>query len=91
VTAEAGFLIRAAQLYAWAVFLFSWAQMGWVDWKEQKIRNQYIVFWLKLIALGYALLLGQSALGELGVVRVFLARGWYLALLSHAAFSVGAA
>jgi len=87
----AGILIGATQVYAWGVFLSSWAQMGWVDWKEQKIRNQYIVFWLKLVAAGYALLLGQSLLGELGVIKVFIVRDYYLALLAHAGFSVAAA
>lgn len=87
----AGILIRVTQLYAWGLFLFSWGQMGWVDWKEQKIRNQYIVFWLKLIALGYALILGQSLLGEFGLVKVFIVRSYYVALLGHAAFSIAAA
>jgi hypothetical protein len=87
----AGVLIRVTQLYAWCVFVFSWAQMGWVDWKEQKIRNQYVVFWLKLVCLGYALILGQSLLGELGVIKVFILRDYYLALAGHAAFSVAAA
>ncbi|MDD5303021.1 MAG: hypothetical protein PHS14_07910 [Elusimicrobia bacterium] len=86
-----GILIRVVQLYAWGLFLFSWAQLGWVDWKEQKIRNQYIVFWLKLVLLGYALILGQSLLGELGVIKVFILRDYYLALLGHAAFSLAAA
>ncbi len=87
----AGILIRVTQLYAWGVFFASWAQMGWVDWKEQKIRNQYIVFWLKLIGVGYALILGQSLLGELGVIKVFILRDYYLALAGHAAFSIAAA
>jgi hypothetical protein len=86
-----GVLIQVAQFYAWAVFLCSWGQMGWVDWREQKIRNHYVKFWLKLVLAGYALLLVQSVLGELGVIRVFIVRGWYLALLEHAAFSVAAA
>lgn len=87
----AGILIRVTQLYAWAVFLSSWGQMGWVDWKEQKIRNQYIMFWLKLILLGYALILGQSALGAFGVIKVFILRDYYLALAGHAGFSAAAA
>ena len=88
---RAGILIRVIQLYAWCVFIFSWAQMGWVDWKEQKIRNHYILFWLKLILLGYALILGQSLLGELGVIKVFILRDYYLALLGHTAFAIAAA
>jgi hypothetical protein len=87
----AGVLIRVTQLYAWGVFLFSWAQMGWVDWKEQKIRNQYIMFWLKLILAGYVLIAGQSLLGALGAVKVFILRDYYLALLAHAGFSAAAA
>lgn len=87
----AGILIRVTQVYAWGVFLSSWGQMGWVDWKEQKIRNQFVVFWLKLILAGYALIIGQSLLGELGVIKVFILRDYYLALLGHAGFSAAAA
>lgn len=87
----AGVLIRVTQLYAWGVFLFSWGQMGWVDWKEQKIRNHYIMFWLKLILLGYGLILGQTLLGALGVIKVFILGDYYLALLAHAGFSTAAA
>lgn len=87
----AGILIRVTQVYAWAVFLSSWGQMGWVDWKEQKIRNQFIVFWLKLILAGYVLILGQSLLGAFGFIKVFILRDYYLALLGHAGFSVAAA
>ncbi len=86
-----GALIRGTQYYAWGVFLFSWAQMGWVDWKQQKIRNQYLVFWLKLLSAAYAAILVQSLLGELGVVRVFIVRDYYLALAAHAALSAAAA
>lgn len=87
----AGLLIRAVQLYAWAVFLFSWAQMGWVDWREQKIRNQYLRVWFLFVAAGYLPLFAQSLLGELGYIKVFILRDYYLALLGHAAFSAGAA
>jgi hypothetical protein len=87
----AGVLIRAVQLYAWGVFLFSWTQMGWVDWKEQKIRNHYLRVWLLFVLAGYAALAGQSLLGEFGYVKVFILREYYAALLGHLAFSVSAA
>lgn len=88
---SAGLVIRVTQVYGWLVFLGAWAQMGWVDWREQKIRNQFLVFWLKFVLAGYVLIVGQSLLGELGFVRVFVLRDYYFALLLHAALSVASA
>jgi len=88
---SAGLLPQAAQLYAWGVFLGAWAQMGWVDWKEQKIRNHYLLFWLKLILAGYLLIAAQSLFGALGYGQVYLLREYYFSLFGHLAFSIAAA
>ena len=87
----AGLLIRLVQLYAWAIFLCAWAQMGWVDWKEQKIRNHFLFFWLKFILAAYLVIFAQSALGALGYLNVFIVRDYYQALLLHAGISAVAA
>ena len=86
-----GYLLRAVQLYAWAVFLAAWAQMGWVDWKEQKIRNNFLFFWLKFVAVGYLIIFAQSALGAAGYLKVYIVRDYYSALLLHAVVSMTAA
>ncbi len=88
---SAGILLRVTQVYAWGVFLGAWMQMGWVDWKEQKIRNHFLFFWLKFVLAGYALILAQSLLGGLGIIRVFILRDYYQALALHSALSVTAA
>lgn len=87
----AGVFLRFLQYYAWLLFLVSWAQMGWVDMVYQKIRNQYVKFWLALVVLAYAGMLVQSALGAFGVVNVFLSRAYFIDLLQHLVLSTAAA
>lgn len=82
---------RGVQIYAWACFAGAWAQMGWVDWREQKILNRFLGFWLKLALAGYAALMLHSFLGAHGYFPVFIMRGYYQDILLHAAFSVLAA
>jgi len=84
---ESGSLISGTQFFAWGVFLGAWVHMGWVDWTEQKIRNKYLVFWLKFVLAGYCGIIAQSLLGEFGLVRVFVLPDYYQALLLHAALS----
>lgn len=84
-------MIQATQSYAWLVFLLSWGHMGWVDWKQQKIRNHYVAFWLKFVLSGYLLIVGHTVLGEFGFVQGYILGDYYLALLGHAAFSITAA
>ncbi|UPT75781.1 MAG: hypothetical protein M0D55_08975 [Elusimicrobiota bacterium] len=91
MNAAAPLPIAAVQLYACGLFLAAWAQMGWVDWKEQKIRNQYLWFWAKLALAGWLALALHSAAGELGWTRVYIVPSYYPALLGHAAFSAAAA
>lgn len=83
--------LKAVQLYAWGLFAVAWVQMGYVDWKEQKIRNRYLLLWLKFAAAGYAVILGQSALGWLGHGTGYLLGGYYLELGRYLAFSTLAA
>ncbi len=89
--AGAGVLVSGVQVYGWGVFLCAWAQMGWVDWKEQKIRNRFIRIWLLCVLAGYAVLIGQTVLGAYGFVNVFILRDYYVALSGHLAVSIAAA
>ncbi len=75
----------------YAAFALAWAQMGWADWKEQKIRNRLLGLWLKIIVAGYALLLAQTALGSRGVVSTYIVWPYYAATLGYVAASAGAA
>jgi len=88
---EAGLLLKIAQFCAWGVFVIIWAQMGWVDWREQKIRNHLLLFWLKFVFATYLLIAVQSLLGALGYGKIYLLPGYYYSLLGHVAFSVAAA
>ncbi len=81
------FLLKAVQIYAWCMFAAAWAHMGYVDWKEQKIRNRYLLLWLKFAAGAYALLLLQSALGAFGGGTGYLLGGYYYELGRYLAFS----
>ncbi|PIR19053.1 MAG: hypothetical protein COV48_04105 [Elusimicrobia bacterium CG11_big_fil_rev_8_21_14_0_20_64_6] len=80
-------LLKAVQIYAWGLFAVAWVQMGYVDWKEQKIRNLYLLRWLRFVAAAYAVVLAQSALGGLGIGTGFLIRGYYYELGRYLAFS----
>ncbi len=77
--------LKVVSAYAWLVFVGGWARMGWIDWREQRIRHRYLVAWSAFTAIGYALLLAGSAAGA-GV-----GAGWWKALAWHAGASVGAA
>jgi len=80
-------VLKAVQGYAWLLFFIAWAQMGYVDWKEQKIRNRYLLMWGKFAAGAYGVLLLQSALGWRGLGTGFLIGEYYLALGRYLAFS----
>jgi len=84
-------LLKVVEAYAWVAFALAWIHMGWVDWTKQKIRNRYLGFWLKLILLGYAVVLLHSLLGRLGLVPVYLLGGYYLALAGYVAVCAAAA
>ena len=79
--------LKAVQVYAWCLFAVAWAQMGYVDWKEQKIRNHYLFLWLKFVAAAYAVVLLQSAFGAMGYGTGFLLGGYYQSLGRYLAFS----
>jgi hypothetical protein len=72
-------------------FALAWAQMGWADWREQKIRNRLLGRWLMIILAGYALLVVQTVLGERGVVRTHIVWPYYSAVLGYVAVSAAAA
>ncbi|HEX4048473.1 MAG TPA: hypothetical protein VH309_11590, partial [Elusimicrobiota bacterium] len=75
---------------AFAAFAVAWAQMGWADWKEQKIRNRLLGRWLKLILAVYAALVAQTVLGENGIVHSHIVWAYYAAALGYVAVSAGA-
>lgn len=83
--------IKALQVYAWAAFLAAWAHMGWVDWTQQKIRNKYLLFWLRFAVLGYALLAAHTLSGSWGYLSTYLLWGYYRALGLYVGFSALAA
>lgn len=84
-------VLKGVQIYAWCLFAVAWAQMGYVDWKEQKIRNRYLLLWLKFASGAYAVILLQSALGGLGYGTGYLIGAYYLELGRYLAFSTLAA
>ena len=85
------FTLNAVQICAWGLFAAAWAQMGYVDWKEQKIRNRYLLRWLKVAAAAYAVVLLQTGLGSLGIGTGYLLGGYYYELGRYLAFSGRAA
>ena len=74
------------KFYAWAVFLYGWARMGWIDWNEQRIRHRYMVTAGALTAAGLAWLLAWSALGAGADAAWWTAFAWHLAASAAAAF-----
>lgn len=78
------------EVSAFAAFALAWAQMGWADWNEQKIRNRLLGRWLALVLAAYALLAAHTALGEKGLVSSHIVWSYYGAALAYAAASAGA-
>lgn len=75
---------RFLPYYAWAVFLYGWARMGWIDWHEQRIRHVYLVTAGALTAAAYAALAARAALGAADA-------SWWRELAWHVAASGAAA
>lgn len=83
-------MLTFIEVSAFAAFALAWAQMGWVDWNEQKIRNRLLVRWLALVLAAYALLAAHTFLGERGLVSSHIVWSYYGAALAYAAVSAGA-
>ena len=84
-------LLTGVSVLAWAAFLGAWAQMGYVDRTEQKIRNRYLGLWMKAAALGYLVLLAHSLTGLFSAGTGYLLAGYYAALGRYLLVSVLAA
>lgn len=83
-------MLTFIEVAAFSAFALAWAQMGWADWNEQKIRNRLLGRWLALILAAYALLAAHTALGERGVYSSHIVWSYYGAVLAYAAVSAGA-
>jgi hypothetical protein len=78
------------EVSAFAAFALAWAQMGWADWNEQKIRNRLLARWFGLIVAAYGLLAAHTVLGERGVVSSHIVWSYYGAALAYVAVSCAA-
>lgn len=83
-------MLTAIQIGAMIAFVLAWVQMGWVDWTEQKIRNQFLSRWLACVLVGYAALAVDTMLGERGLVSQHVLWPYYAAALAHVAVSAAA-
>lgn len=83
--------LKIVEWYAWIGFLAAWAHMGWVDSTQQKIRNHFLLLWLKLALAGHAALLAHTALGRAGYVSGYLVPEYYWAQAGYWAASALAA
>jgi hypothetical protein len=72
--------------YAWAVFLYGWARMGWIDWNEQRIRHRYMVTVCALAMAGLAALLASSSFDVGADALWWKDLAWHLAATGAAAF-----
>lgn len=71
--------LRIVEGYAWLAFAAAWIHMGWVDWTQQKIRNHFLLLWLKFAVAGHAALAAHSLLGHYGHASSYLLSDYYWA------------